>query len=65
MVSATTQEETWAPSKVPGTYWVVPGDLLELALLALQVVEQERENARLEDQRLKEQRVRLSDENAN
>ena len=37
-----------SPQKVPGTYWVVPGDLLEVALLACELVVQQQENERQE-----------------
>lgn len=34
------------PQKVPGTYWVVPGDLLEVALIACEMIGQQQENER-------------------
>lgn len=47
-----------SPQKVPGTYWVVPGDLLEVALLACELVMQQQENKRQETLR----NVQLLDE---
>ncbi|RYF52073.1 MAG: hypothetical protein EOO38_01435 [Cytophagaceae bacterium] len=49
-----------SPQKVPGTYWVVPGDLLEVALLACEIVSQQEENDHVESTRLSQ----MLDENS-
>ncbi|RYF30113.1 MAG: hypothetical protein EOO38_32665 [Cytophagaceae bacterium] len=50
-----------SPQKVPGTYWVVPGDLLEVALLACEIIAQQQDNERVERAQLSH----VLDENAN